>query len=83
VYESVVWQYLPEPEQQATAAAIEGAGARATTDAPVAWLRLEPHPRPEIGTELRLTTWPGGDERRLAICGYHGTPIRWDAADPA
>jgi hypothetical protein len=82
VYQSVVWQYLPEPERQATAAAIEGAGARATTDAPVAWLRLEPHPRPEVGTELRLTMWPTGEERRLAICGYHGTPIRWDAPDP-
>jgi hypothetical protein len=43
-----------------------------TTDAPLAWLRMEP-----AGdyTDLRLTTWPGGAERHLARAGYHGTPV--------
>ena len=27
--------------------------------------------------ELRLTTWPHGEERVLATAGYHGNPIWW------
>ena len=27
--------------------------------------------------ELRLTTWPRGEERVLATAGYHGSPIWW------
>ena len=28
--------------------------------------------------ELRLTVWPGGEERVLAHAGYHGEPVRWE-----
>jgi hypothetical protein len=24
---------------------------------------------------VRLTTWPGGEERRLLRAGFHGTPV--------
>jgi hypothetical protein len=24
---------------------------------------------------VRLTTWPGGEERLIARAGYHGTPV--------
>lgn len=83
VYESVVWQYLPEREQQEVSDLLAAAAGRATADAPLAWLRLEPHERPELGAELRLTLWPDdGEERVLALCGYHGTPIRWLADEP-
>jgi hypothetical protein len=27
--------------------------------------------------DLRVTTWPGGEETRLAEVGYHGGAIRW------
>ena len=50
------------------------AGARATTSAPLAWLRMEPaggH------ADLRLTMWPGGDEELLGTTGYHGPPVHW------
>lgn len=77
VYNSLVWPYLPESEQRAAAEAIHAAADRATKQAPLAWLRLEPHPRPHLGTELRLMTWPDGEDQLLATCGYHGTPIRW------
>jgi hypothetical protein len=78
VYESVVWQYLTEPEQDEVVALMQEAATRATPEAPLAWLRLEPHERPDLGAELRLTLWPGdGEERVLALCGYHGTPVRW------
>lgn len=82
VYHSIVWQYLPPEEQGVARAAIEAGGGRATPGAPLAWLRLEPHRRPEVGAELRLTLWPGGADRSLAICGYHGTPVRWGPAPP-
>jgi hypothetical protein len=64
-------------------ALLEDAGARATPQAPLAWLRLEPPNRTLAGrdvkpglAELRLTRWPGGSERLLAHAGYHGRPVR-------
>lgn len=84
VYHSIVWQYLAPAERAAARAAIEGAGERADAGAPLAWLRLEPHVEPGAGAELRLTTWPVGEEEVLALCGYHGGPIRWhDRDEPA
>lgn len=76
VFHSIVWQYLTDDERATAEAALVAAGVRAERDAPLAWLRLEPsadltHP------ELRLTTWPGGEERLLAHCHYHLGPVRW------
>ena len=82
VYHSIVWQYLSTAERAAARSAIEDAGRRADASAPVAWLRLEPHPEPGAGAELRLTTWPGPGEEVLALCGYHGGPIRWYRGAP-
>jgi hypothetical protein len=72
VYHSLVMQYLGEEELAEFHRQIEAAGERATTDAPLAWLRMEP-----AGdcADLLLTTWPGGEERHLARAGYHGTPV--------
>jgi hypothetical protein len=75
VYHSVVDEYLPSETRRAFHAVLEDAGARATADAPLAWLRLEPT------TELRhhgvrLRTWPGRRERLLATCGAHGAGTR-------
>jgi hypothetical protein len=61
---------------------VDGAGARATPAAPLAWLRYEPHREPYLGAELRLTSWPGGEDRSLALCGYHGDPVEWGPAPP-
>jgi hypothetical protein len=30
-------------------------------------------------TDVRLTLWPGGEERLLAQAGYHGDPVIWRA----
>lgn len=72
VFHSVFAWYLPEDERAALYATIAAAGARATAAAPLAWLRLE---GPGELAELRLTTWPGGEERLLARAGYHGDPV--------
>ena len=55
--------------------AVASAGARASERAPVAWLRMEPG---GDRAEIRLTTWPGGEERLLATAGYHGRPVWWN-----
>jgi hypothetical protein len=80
VYHSVVWQYLGAAVQAALERTIRDAGARATADAPLAWLRFEPHREPVRGVDLRLTSWPGGADRSLAMSGYHGEWVRWGPA---
>lgn len=75
LFQSIVWQYLPRATRALVREAVRAAGARATADAPVAWLRMEPGADPTQGAEVRLTQWPG-DERVLAISGYHGRPVR-------
>jgi hypothetical protein len=72
VFHSVFVYYLPEAERAELYGTIAAAGDRATPHAPLAWLRLE-----GIGelAELRLTSWPGGEERLLARAGFHGDPV--------
>jgi hypothetical protein len=71
-----VWQYLTDTERNTAEAALATAGDRATRDAPLAWLRLEPS-ADLTHTELRVTTWPTGEERLLARCHYHLGPMQW------
>ena len=75
LFQSIVWQYLPPATSEAVRATVKAAGARATAQAPVAWLRMEPGNNPEKGAEVRLRQWPG-EERLVAITGYHGRPVR-------
>jgi hypothetical protein len=72
-YHSIVWQYLGEATRQRLREALRTAGEAATPRAPLAWLRMEP-----AGNiaDLRITTWPGGEERVLAHAGYHGQGVR-------
>lgn len=77
VFHSIVRQYLDESEQTAVDDAIEAAGRQATRDSPFAYLRMEPDESDEKVVEVRLTTWPGGDETVVARSGYHGTAVRW------
>ncbi len=82
VYHSIAWQYIEPEEQDAVRGIMDDAAARATPAAPLAWLRYEPHRKPHLGAELRLTAWPGGEDRSLALCGYHGDPVEWGPAPP-
>ena len=76
---SVVWQYIPAPEQAAVTASVEAAGAKATAVAPLAWLRFEP-PAPDRGMELRCRLWPDGADHLLARCHPHAARIDWLAS---
>jgi hypothetical protein len=76
---SIVWQYPGAAEPTAIVHALRAAGARATGDAPLAWLRPAPPAGTQSPVELRVTTWPGGDEQLLALAGFHRDPVRWIA----
>jgi hypothetical protein len=72
VYHSIVLQYLSEDERAAFHAHLERAAERATAEAPLAWLRMEPA---DALAAVRLTAWPGGEDRQIARAGYHGSPV--------
>jgi hypothetical protein len=74
VIHSLVMMYLSDESRQSMIGAIEDAGARASETAPLAWLRME------LGgdeAEVRLTTWPGGEDRLIARAGYQGRSVHW------
>jgi hypothetical protein len=77
VFHSVVFQYLPAASQAALGEVIAAHGAAATAAAPLAWLRMEPEPGNLARMELRLTTWPGGEERLLGHAHPHAAWSEW------
>jgi hypothetical protein len=79
VFHSIVYEYFGEPVRRAFHAALDGAGARASSDAPLAWLRFEAVPEVR-GYAATLTTWPGREERVVATAGAHGADVRRPAA---
>lgn len=80
VFHSIVMQYLEPSEREAIGQLLAQASASATAEQPLARLAMEP-----AGdlADVRLTTWPRGDERLLARAGYHGRPVQWLAGDSA
>ena len=77
LFHSVFWQYMPDESQTALSAVIADLGRQATAEAPFAWLRMEPAPRNLATLELRLTMWPGGEERLMGIGHAHGASVDW------
>jgi hypothetical protein len=76
VYHSVFLQYPPREAREAIVGAIRSAGASATQEAPLAWVRLEPEAVTDgVHNGLRfvidLTTWPGGERRILGYTDGH------------
>jgi hypothetical protein len=77
LYHSVMWQYLPPATRDTITAAMEQAGARATADRPLAWVRLETN-RTTFRHELEVRYWPGGSEPEfLAEAHPHGAWVQW------
>ena len=75
VLHSIAFQYFPEEVQRSITARIEGAGARATANTPLAWLSFE-----QFGTDgprLALRLWPGDTSRVLATSDGHCRSIHW------
>lgn len=81
VWPSVVRQYLRPDELQRVCRLVEDPGRRATPEAPVARLALEPDSAADTGGfTVSLTTWPDGEHHagrlprahaasRLAVTG--------------
>jgi len=57
-------------------AALEQAGAKATRERPLAWLRYELNGKGGVA-ELHLQQWPGGMQRHLATGHPHGSRLEW------
>jgi hypothetical protein len=83
LYHSIVWQYIAPAEQQRITALMQQAGAAATAQAPLAWLRFEPGEAKD-GADLTLTLWDGsgpeGRSERLGAGDFHGRWMRWEPA---
>jgi hypothetical protein len=77
LYHSIFWQYLTDEARQVLTDAVMSLGARATPSAPFSWLRMEPVLSDMTRIELRLTQWPGGEERVLADAHPHGAWVNW------
>jgi hypothetical protein len=73
VYHSVVMPYLTEENREDLRRVIKDAGRRATADAPLAWLSMEPG---GDHAEVHLTLWPGGERRLIAQAGFHGGDVK-------
>lgn len=77
LYHSVFWHYMTRESQAGLAALIGDIGATATAEAPLAWLRMEPPTGSTPRLDIRLTLWPGGEERLLAHSHPHAASVEW------
>ncbi len=73
VFHSVVMPYLTEEGGENIRRVIEDAGGRATSDAPIAWLSMEPGAEQ---ADVHLTIWPGGERRLIAQSSFHGRDVK-------
>lgn len=76
VYHSIFLQYPQRETRERIVESIRRAGAEATPEAPLVWVRLEPEAlldgvRDSIRILLDLTVWPGGERRVLAVTDGH------------
>lgn len=82
IFHTIMWQYMPADKQARAAAAIHRAGATASADAPLGWVRFEADG--EKGSAgLYATIWDGtesdGQDMLLARGDFHGRWIEWRA----
>jgi len=77
VWHSVFRQYVEPEEWQALEQPFRSA-ADGAPDGRVVWLSMEPARDHTAGIELTLRVRPDEPEMRLAACGDHGLPIRWE-----
>jgi hypothetical protein len=76
VFHTIVLQYASTQTRAAIKQTLAAAGARATGSAPLARFSIE-HEKPDQPATVRLTLWPGGEERIIGQCDSHGTWVKW------
>lgn len=72
VFHSVVMPYLSAEAREQIQRTIHDAGSRATAEAPLAWLSMEPGAEQ---AEVHLTLWPGAERRLITKADFHGRPL--------
>lgn len=75
IFHTIAWQYLPRKRREEGEALIAALGARATSNAPLAWFGMEAD-GPFAGLDLAF--WPRGASVRLGTASYHGRWIEWN-----
>ena len=81
LFHTVMWQYMPNATCDAITAAMETAGAAATSERPLAWIKAETN-RATFTQECRVRYWPGGaEEVLLGEAHPHGAWVDWQGAD--
>ena len=78
VFHTVAATYFPPATTARLAAALSGAGARATAARPLAHLSME-YDGPTPGAALTLQIWPTGQVIRLGRADFHGRWVTWAA----
>lgn len=76
VCHTIAHQYFPAETQARIARAMADAGARATPDAPLAWVGMEADGNPN-GAAVTLRLWPGDRQVSLGRAGFHGQWVEW------
>jgi hypothetical protein len=74
---SIAFQYFPAKSQNRIKRHLSTVGETATKDKPLAWLRYEVDPELDNKASLRLTLWPQGTEKLLAVGDPHCRSIEW------
>ena len=78
VYHSYFWMYLDDHDRACLTRVLADAGDRATATAPLVHISLEAAPGADYAhSELRIRSWPGGDERLLGTCLVHPHTVQW------
>ncbi|WP_368186864.1 DUF2332 domain-containing protein [Aestuariibius sp. HNIBRBA575] len=82
IYSTIAWQYFPKASQTRGTDLIEAAGAKATTETPLAWFAMEPDDQKpgeqKPGAAMTLRLWPGDLRFDLGRVDFHGRWIHWD-----
>jgi hypothetical protein len=76
LFHTVAFQYFPPDTQARIRDQTARIGAQATAAGPFAWLRYELDPELNNAMNLRLTLWPGGEDRVLGIGHPHGNRFK-------
>ena len=81
IFHTIAAKYFPPATSARLHHALTQAGAKATTDSPLAYLSME-WDGPTPGAALTLTLWPDPETISLGRADFHGRWVTWQAPPP-